>query len=374
MPGDQRPAAGADAPADATGVPGMDVAALRRWLAEHGHLVLGDDVSVTLFATGLSNLTYLVRDDASSLIVRRPPLGHVLPTAHDMAREHRVIAALAGTPVPVPRVHALCLDDSVIGAPFYVMDYVEGALYRTKSSLEALGEQRVRCVSERVVDTLAALHDVDPVAVGLEDFGRPEGFLARQVARWKKQMDASTTEPLAGEAQLQSLLAASVPSSSKVAVLHGDFRLDNLLFHASHANADEADADNDEADAADDVAAVLDWEMATLGDPLTDLGLLLTYQRLAVQVEGTSAFPDASTAAGHLSVDEEVERYVAARGVDVDRLGFYVGLSSYKLAAILQGIHYRYLLGQTVGPGFEGVGGLVEPILESGLSAMKEYR
>jgi aminoglycoside phosphotransferase (APT) family kinase protein len=280
----------------------------------------------------------------------------VLATAHDMTREYRVITALRDTSVPVPLTFALCTDADVLGAPFYVMSKVEGTPYRTADELALVGPARARVIAERLVATLAQLHAVVPAEVGLSDFGRPDGFLARQVRRWKKQLDASRSRPLAGIDDLYERLAADPPDGSpgdgsSAAVVHGDYRLDNVL-----------------VDADDKIAAVVDWEMATLGDPLTDVGLLVVYQRMDRLAEG----PMASDAPGYPDVPEVLALYAAASGRDLSNLGFYVALASFKLAVILEGIHYRYVHGQTVGEGFEEIGTLVEPLITSGLAAIME--
>ncbi len=312
------------------------------------------ELTVEHVSGGKSNLTYRVGDGHRTWIVRRPPLGHVLATAHDMAREHRVISALGPTAVPVPATYALCEDESVVGAPFYVMADVPGTPYRTARQLAALGPERTRRISERMVDTLAALHAVDPDAVGLGDFGRPEGFLTRQVRRWRGQMEQSLTTERPAADLLADRLAAGVADAELAArpgIVHGDYRLDNIL-----------------TDEDDRLAAVIDWEMATLGDTRTDLALLVLYGRLAELAPGAVA--DAVRAPGHLSEAEMLDRYAAARGLGPVDLGFHVALAAYKLAAILEGIHHRYLAGQTVGEGFAGVGSVVDPLLRAGLDAL----
>jgi aminoglycoside phosphotransferase (APT) family kinase protein len=198
-----------------------------------------------LIAGGRSNLTYEVSDGTRSWVVRRPPLGHVLATAHDMAREYRVITALPDTSVPVPLSYALCTDPDVLGAPFYVMSAVNGVAYRTADQLSAVGPARARAIAERMVGTLALLHAVVPAEVGLADFGRPEGFLARQVRRWKKQLDASRSRPLPGIDELHDLLAANTPDGTSPTIVHGDYRINRLVGTMRV------------------IAAVLDWEMAT---------------------------------------------------------------------------------------------------------------
>jgi aminoglycoside phosphotransferase (APT) family kinase protein len=334
-----------------TDLPGLDLEQFAAWFGGACPGEAYGPLQGRLIAGGRSNLTYEVSDGSRSWVVRRPPLGHVLATAHDMEREYRVITALRDTGVPVPLTYALCNDAAVIGAPFYVMSKVDGIPYRTADQLAALGPARARAIAEHMIGTLARLHSVDPAEVGLADFGRPDGFLARQVRRWKKQLDASRSRPLAGIDELYAELAADPPDGSPPAIVHGDYRLDNVL-----------------VDSGDKVAAVVDWEMATLGDPLTDVGLLVVYQRMDRLAEG----PMASDAPGYPSVPEVLRLYAADSGRDLSDLGFYIALASFKAAVILEGIHFRYVHGQTVGEGFEQIGTLVEPLVASGLVALQE--
>ncbi|WP_194813548.1 phosphotransferase family protein [Nocardia sp. XZ_19_385] len=333
-------------------LPGLDLDRLTGWLAANRPDLAKGPLRGHLIAGGKSNLTYEITDGATSFVLRRPPLGHVLATAHDMVREHRVISALAGTDVPVPATYALCEDTEIIGAPFYLMEFVAGTPYRSSAELEALGPARTATVSTGLIDTLAALHTVDPAAVGLTDFGRPDGFLERQVRRWKKQLDASHSRDLPAATELHALLAEQQPPQSATGIVHGDYRLDNVL-----------------VDAQGRIAAVLDWEMATLGDPLTDIGLLLVYQRMgALRMPGVT---DVATAPGFLTESEMLDRYARRAGRDLTHIGFYVALASFKLAVIAEGIHYRYLHGQTVGSGFSTVGDMVDPLLRAGLAALR---
>jgi aminoglycoside phosphotransferase (APT) family kinase protein len=334
-----------------TDLPGLDLDRFAAWFDGACPGEIGGPLRGRVIAGGRSNLTYEVSDGTRSWVVRRPPLGHVLATAHDMAREYRVITALRDTSVPVPVSYALCADPDVIGAPFYVMSAVNGVAYRTAEQLSAVGPDRARAIAEQMVSTLALLHAVDFAEVGLADFGRPDGFLARQVRRWKKQLDASRSRPLAGIEELHELLAANTPAETAATIVHGDYRLDNVLVGPD-----------------DKVAAVLDWEMATLGDPLTDVALLVVYQRMARLDEG----PMASDAPGYPAEAEILSRYAELSGRDVSDLGFYIALASFKSAVILEGIHYRYVHGQTVGEGFEHIGTRVEPLVASGLAALRK--
>lgn len=335
-----------------TDLPGLDLPQFAAWFDGACPGEIGGPLRGQLIAGGRSNLTYEVTDGTKSWVVRRPPLGHVLATAHDMRREYQVITALRDTDVPVPPAYALCSDADVLGAPFYVMAKVDGIAYRTAEQIAPLGPARVQDIAERMIDTLALLHAVDPGAVGLGEFGRPEGFLARQVRRWKKQLDASRSRPVAGIDELHALLAADPPDGGDATIVHGDYRLDNIL-----------------VDANDQLAAIVDWEMATLADPLTDVGLLIVYQRMDRLGEG----PMASDAPGYPSEAEVLARYAERSGRDLSGLGFYIALASFKLAVILEGIHFRYVHGQTVGEGFENIGELVEPLVASGLAALTPH-
>ncbi|MBW8735871.1 MAG: phosphotransferase family protein [Streptomyces turgidiscabies] len=332
-------------------LPGLDLGRLRGLLdGERPGLVHGP-LTGRLIEGGRSNLTYAVTDGTTQWVVRRPPLGHVLATAHDMRREHRVISALYPTAVPVPRPVLLCEDDTVLGAPFYVMEFVPGTPYRTAGELAPIGAARTREVVLSLVDTLVELHAVDPAEVGLADFGRPEGFLDRQLRRWGKQLDASRNRELTGIDELQAALGRALPHSGAPAIVHGDYRLDNVLIGAD-----------------DRINAILDWEMSTLGDPLTDLGLLVMYSMPL----GAPGSPVSTTAeaAGHPTPAELIERYAARSGRDVSAVSWYTAFAWFKLAVILEGIHYRYTLGQTVGAGFDRIGGLVPVFIEHGLTTL----
>ncbi|QRP43696.1 phosphotransferase family protein [Amycolatopsis sp. FDAARGOS 1241] len=335
--------------------PGLDLARLRAYLDEQRPGLVAGELTGEVVQGGRSNLTYIVDDGASRWVVRRPPLGHVLPTAHDMAREFTVISGLAGTAVPVPGTVLLCQDPDVLGAQFYVMEFVEGTPYRTDAELAKLGTERTREIGYRLVDTLVDLHAVNPGDVGLGDFGRPDGFLERQLRRWKKQLDGSRSRDLPGADELHDSLAAKLPTSPPATIVHGDYRLDNVL-----------------VDADDRITAVLDWEMSTLGDPLTDLALLVAYaERDKVSLQMVS---NASSAPGYPSPDEVIARYAELSGRDVSALNWYVSFAFFKLAVILEGIYFRYRKGQTVGAGFESIGDAVAPLVSHGYETLKEEK
>ncbi|MGP4018851.1 phosphotransferase family protein [Saccharopolyspora sp. 5N708] len=336
-------------------LPGLDLDRLRAHLDAERPGLVGGPLTGELIQGGRSNLTYLVSDGGSQFVVRRPPLGHVLATAHDMSREHRVMSALAGTRVPVPETLLLCQDDSVLGAPFYVMEYVPGTVYRTPQLTEKLAPQQRFELSWQLMDVLADLHAIAPDSVGLGEFGRPEGFLARQVRRWSKQLAASHNRDIDGIDELATRLAATIPDTPRAGIVHGDYRLDNVIV-------------------GDDlrIRAVLDWEMATVGDPLTDLGLLAVYWEGFGGVERNPIAKGIGPEYGFPTARQLLDRYAARSGTDLSDMDWYVAFGFFKIAVILEGIHYRYIHHQTVGEGFEHVGALVAPLVAQGLATLKE--
>ena len=335
-------------------LPGVDLARLTGWLDAHHPGLRGGDLDGEVIAGGKSNLTYRITDGSRTWALRRPPLAHVLPTAHDMVREYRVISALAGTAVPVAEAIALCDDPAVLGAPFYLMGFVDGVVLDRPDVLAGLDEAAARRSCELLMDTLVDLHDVAPAAVGLGDFGRPEGFLARQVRRWHQQWEASETRPLAELGATVERLTAALPEQAAPAIVHGDYRLTNVMFASDIGH----------------IAAVVDWEMATLGDPLTDLGLLVVYQDLAQQ--GDTIMPRMLPERGFLTAAQMVARYAQRSSRELDRLNWYVGFGYFKLAVVAEGIHHRYLAGKTVGEGFDHFGAAVPLLLAAALHALEE--
>ena len=311
---------------------------------------------IQLIAGGRSNLTYRLAVSGPGgerlLVLRRPPLGHVLPTAHDMSREFRVLSALAGTRVPVARPVAFCDDVEVIGAPFYLMEHVPGVVLRSRQDTSALTEPQAAELSERLADMLAAIHGVDIEAVGLGGLGRGAGYLTRQLGRWQRQWELSKTREVPGYDQLVTRLTATLPPEGETTLVHGDFRLDNMLVTVASPPR---------------ILAVVDWEMATLGDPLADLGLTLVYwtdpgeegrlgPALGSAAPGPGLRTDATTTPGFLTGAEFAAGYARRTGRDISRIGYYVAFGYFKLAVVLEGIHARYLQHQTVGEGFEQEG------------------
>jgi aminoglycoside phosphotransferase (APT) family kinase protein len=278
---------------------------------------------------GRSNLTFGVRDSTGhAWALRRPPLGKRLGSAHDMGREHRVIAALQDTPVPVPPVVGLCEDESVNDAPFYVMGFVEGPILRSADDAETFDEADRWAIGERVVDTLVAIHEVDPDEVGLGELGRKEAYVERQLKRWHGQWEKSKTRELPAVDEVHERLSARVPEQGPATIVHGDYRLDNMILSPEGA-----------------VAAVVDWELCTLGDPLADVGMLMVYWG----EPGDDLIPlldVPTTAPGFPGRDEVKARYGELSGRDLSEIDFYVALGHWKLAIILQGIIARVAAGQ----------------------------
>jgi aminoglycoside phosphotransferase (APT) family kinase protein len=311
-----------------TDVPGIDVPAVTAWIEAHVAGARGP-FGFELIAGGHSNLTFLVTGaDAARYVLRRPPLGHRLASAHDMGREHRIIHALQRTAVPVAPALGFCDDPSVNGEPFYVMGYVNGHVLRDRIAAEAvLTPDARRAASNSIVDTMAAIHAVDLDAVGLADLGRHEGYIARQLKRWYGQWNAQKTRELALVDRVHDELSRRIPEQGPATIVHGDYRLDNCMV-------------------GDDgrVVAVLDWEICTLGDPLADLGLLQVYW--TGPHDSASAWTGSATAAeGFTDRADLAVRYAEVSGRDLSRLPFYVSFAYWKLACILEGVYARYLGG-----------------------------
>lgn len=308
-----------------------------------------------LLAGGRSNLTYAVTDGRRSLVLRRPPLGHVQASAHDMGREYRVISALRATAVPVPATELLCTDPAVLGAPFYLMELCPGVAFRRTSDVLVLGPDSLRRLVFQLVDTLVTLHAVDPTEVGLADLGRAAGFNTRQLRTWRRQLDGVRSRELPGIDRLADELALDIPEGDG-ALVHGDYRLDNVLI--------------DGPPGGERITAVLDWEMSTLGDPLSDLALLLLYadQPLLVGEDGRPAA--ISSVPGYPVAADVVARYADRSRRDVSNLRWYNAFAAFKLAVVLEGVHFRYQHGATLGAGFEGIADMVPPLVDRGLRTL----
>jgi aminoglycoside phosphotransferase (APT) family kinase protein len=304
---------------------------LNAWFAEH---IVGakPPLEFSLITGGHSNLTFRVTDSAGErYVLRRPPTGAVIATAHDMAREHRIIAALADTPVPVPPALGLCEDPGVNDAPFYVMRYVDGIVLEDAAiTRDRLDEPSRGRLGDEVVTVLAALHDVDPDAVGLGDLGRKEAYIPRQLKRWRTQWEKTKTRELPVMDAVYEGLQKQMPEQKGAAIVHGDYRLGNMLVTPDGR-----------------IAAVLDWELCTLGDPLADLGYLLNNWAMPGETgpaaRGAAVSPTA--AGGFPSREVIIGRYEAVTGRDASGIAYYRAFQYWRLAAIVEGVLARYLKG-----------------------------
>jgi aminoglycoside phosphotransferase (APT) family kinase protein len=327
----------------------FDAERLAEWMREHVDGGIGT-LEIAQFKGGQSNPTYLVTAGARRFALRRKPPGKLLPSAHAVDREYRVMAALAGTDVPVPKTYALCDDAEVIGTAFFLMDYVEGRVLWDPTLPELTPAQRTAHYRE-MNRVIAALHRVDPAAVGLADYGKPGNYLARQIDRWSRQYRASETERIEAMDRLIEWLPANVPSGEETSIVHGDYRIDNVVFHPGEPR----------------ILAVLDWELSTLGHPLADFAYHCMTWRM----------PEGAHARGLVGVDfaalgipterEYVAMYCKATGRDrIDHFEYYVAYNMFRLAAILQGVMARALQGNAASAEALAAGRRTRAIAEEG--------
>ncbi len=339
----------------------LNAAALALWLKERLAGVEGP-VEVEQFPGGHSNLTYLLRLGDRELVLRRPPFGSKVKTAHDMGREFRVLSRLYAAYPKAPRALLHCDDPEVIGAPFYIMERVRGVILRRQKAPEGilLPPERMRAISEALVDGLADLHAVDYQAAGLGDLGRPEGYVARQVEGWTARWRGSRTDDVPDVDRAAAWLAAHQPRETGAALVHNDFKYDNLVLHPEELER---------------IVAVLDWEMATVGDPLMDLGSSLGYWVDPDDAPERLLFPAGPTAlAGNLRRAEVAERYAARSGRDLSNLLFYYVYGLFKIAVIAQQIYYRYKQGLTRDERFAAMIGAVHLLGRTAAQAMAKGR
>ncbi|OBJ70720.1 phosphotransferase family protein [Mycobacterium sp. 1274756.6] len=339
---------------------GLDLGALDAHLRAIG-VARSGELRAELITGGRSNLTFLIADDTSKWVLRRPPLHGLTPSAHDMGREYRVMAALQDTAVPVARTVTHSADDSVLGAPFQMVDFVDGRVVRTADDLDALGDDATvdRCV-DALIRVLADLHAVDPAAVGLSDFGKPDGYLHRQVRRWGSQWQHVRLPDDARDGdvtRLHTALAEAVPATSPAAIVHGDYRIDNTILDARDAGR---------------VRAVVDWELSTLGDPLSDAALMCVYRDPSLDLIIDT--PAAWTSDRLPSADELAQRYAVAADRPLEHWSFYMGLAYFKLAIIAAGIDYRNRAAGGDEDGADRVGETVAPLIARGLRELSGGR
>ena len=331
---------------------GLDVSAVGAYLTNSGVDICGP-LTARLVAGGRSNLTYVMADSGQSWVVRRPPAAGLTASAHDMAREFRVTRALAQTDVPVPVPVALCEDTTVIGAPFTVVEFVQGQTIRIQEDLSGFDDTQVASCVESLVRSFATLHAVDHVGIGLGEFGRPDGYAARQLKRWSGQW-AHVTEGSDGRAELLAkMLGERIPDQRHTSVVHGDFRIDNTLL-----------GDRDPSK----VEAIVDWELSTIGDPVADVAMMCVYRHPALDlILGAKA---AWTSDRLPSVEELASMYEAQGTIRLEHWEFHLALAYYKLAVIAQGIDHRYRAGATIGDGFDTAGEAVSGLLDAGRAAL----
>ena len=320
--------------------PGLRLASLSSWMQDH---ITGYDgsaqVEATLLAGGRSNVSYKLTDaSGSSWVLRRPPLGHIMPSAHDMGREFRVLSGLNSVSYPTPATRGYCEDESVIGAKFMIMDFVDGRVIESAKTASSLSAIQAGEISQELVDTLARLHAVDPAAAGLDQLGKPTGYLQRQVKRWGEQWQITKTRELPEIDALHVWLETAivkVPESLPTSIVHGDYRIDNVILASDKS----------------EIVAVLDWEMSTLGDPISDLAISLVYwsQTTDTLRKKIPVAEDVTSGPGFWSRQQVLDRYVSQTGLDISHLDECVALACFKLAVIMESIHHRNLSGQQLG-------------------------
>ncbi len=327
----------------------VDRSALARWLADHASLP-ATGIDVTTLSAGRSNLTFRIVAGERQFVLRRPPLGHIAPRSHDMSRESRIIRAMEGTGVPVPHLVGYSDDPAVAGAPFLVMDLVAGSVVDNVAAASRFTADQARALSEAVVEVLARIHAIPVDAPDVAWLGRPEGYLSRRLGRWRRQWEDNPHRDLAAVEEVFRILVDALPPEQPPAVVHGDFRLGNLLVSPDTAR----------------VTAVLDWELATRGDPLTDLAHCLIYweRTLSRRVDPSQ---DVRELPGFLPGDVLAELYAAASGRSVEHLRFYLALGHWRSAVIKEAIFQRHLRGET----FEDQSAMGDAV-ESHLSEARE--
>ncbi|HSG88189.1 MAG TPA: phosphotransferase family protein [Pseudomonadales bacterium] len=334
-------------------IEGIHIEPVTAWLAERIP-ELQPPLRFSLIAGGHSNLTYAVTDGTGRRwVLRRPPLGHVLESAHDVGREHRIISALAASDVPVAPTVGLCDDVAVNDAPFYVMEFVDGLVLHDAEAARTIDAAQRASISDDVVDVLARLHAIEPDDVGLGQLGRREAYLERQLKRWSKQWENSKQRDIPAMEESRRLLGERMPEQIGSAIVHGDYRVGNMLVDGGR------------------ILAVLDWELCTLGDPLADLGYMLNWW-VQPGEEDSRQGDQASTSVGGFHTREQmIERYQAATGRDVSQINYYRAFSHWRLAAIGEGVYKRYLLGAMGDTGDADLGEFADSVVRRAEAALE---
>jgi aminoglycoside phosphotransferase (APT) family kinase protein len=323
-----------------TDPPGLKLDSLLQWMSLN---ISGVDDSArlqsSLLAGGRSNISYKLTDaSGSSWVLRRPPLGHIMPSAHDMSREFRVLSGLNSVSFPTPKAQGICTDEEIIGSKFMLMDFVDGQVIESAETAITLSDIQANLISQNLVDTLAKLHRVNPADAGLDQLGRPEGYLQRQVKRWGEQWQLTKTRELVEIEELHNWLEGAIskiPNHLPFAIVHGDYRIDNVILDPKTSQ----------------IMAVLDWEMSTLGDPISDLAISLVYWSQAGDTlrNQIPVAQEVTSGPGFWTREQVVQRYVSQTGYDISHLDECVALACFKLAVIMESIHHRNLSGQQLG-------------------------
>ena len=338
---------------DLSELPGLDLDQLTRYLATQVPDLDDGPLHAELIKNGRSNITYFLANDSQQFVLQRPPLGNLLATAHDMSREFNVTRALFGSSVPVPKPLHLCGDDDVIGAPFFLTDYVDGETISNLDDAMTVGAAHIPQLSYRFISTLGNLHSIDPNGIGLTEFGQPDGYLERQLSRWALQLESTKAGPTPRIVALGERLCQWVPKSQRATIVHGDYRLENVIV---------AKSDFDQWE----IAAVVDWEMSTLGDPLADLGMFALFWS-AIGCDPPIPMGGLDAAPPFPSSDDLLSTYGDLTGLDLEPMPWYIALATYKMAIILEGIVQRYEQGHTVGDNFGHLRDWIRPIADSGM-------
>lgn len=330
----------------------LDLVALERYLAGNGIEVSGT-LQASVITGGRSNLTYRIFSGSEQWVLRRPPLAGLTPSAHDVGREYRILDALQATDVPVPRTVLSCPDPTVLGAPFTLVGFVPGRTLRTQSDLAALTDPELVAVQDELLTVLSRLHAVPFEELGLADFGRPTGFLQRQVNLWRKQWERIRERELPEVDRLHGALSDRVPAGGRIGMVHGDFRIDNTLLDRGETNR---------------VLALIDWEMATLGDPVTDVAMMCAYQH--PDFDHVVGEPAASTSRRWPGIEALAQSYSVRSGTELGDFDWYLGLAYFKLAVIAEGISARHRAGAGDEPGYATSSLAVPALLAAGLAAL----
>jgi len=330
--------------------PGLDLDRVLPWFREHVEAV--DGLTGSIVGHGRSNITYRLENDGRSWVLRRPPLSHVQVTAHDMGREFRILSALAPTGFPAPKPIAFCDDVSVNDAPFYIMEYVDGFVPVDPNEVKRrFDESQRRKIGEELVDVLVRLHAFVPSEIGLDGFGKPQGYLERQVRRFSQQLEDIRYRETPELDELARRLPKAIPPERAPGIVHGDYRLDNAIL-----------------DDKGHIIAVLDWEMCTLGDSLADLGVLQMYWSRGSSQEIAIAGMPVMNLPGFPSWEDAATRYSEKSGHDLSGIDFYMVLAHFRLGVILENMYKRFLGGGTVGAGFEAIGQQARLLGQRGLA------